>query len=182
MGNSTGNFQQYWDLFESEPWAHGGFIWDWVDQGITKEGKQRQGFLGLRRRFRRQAQRRQLQHQWTCVCRIAPSHPGSERGEEILRQHQGRACRSAATAKSAIRNKYNFHRSRLCSRHVDPAGKWKNNSERRCAAGDVHAGTTQGSRPRSQAADAGARGRIFPDCQLQLWRKDDTVGCKGPRR
>jgi beta-galactosidase len=38
MGNSTGNFQQYWDVFESEPWAHGGFIWDWVDQGIRKTG------------------------------------------------------------------------------------------------------------------------------------------------
>jgi beta-galactosidase len=38
MGNSTGNFQQYWDLFESQPWAHGGFIWDWVDQGIRRKG------------------------------------------------------------------------------------------------------------------------------------------------
>jgi beta-galactosidase len=38
MGNSTGNFQQYWDVFESHPWAHGGFIWDWVDQGIRKTG------------------------------------------------------------------------------------------------------------------------------------------------
>ena len=38
MGNSTGNFQQYWDVFEKEPWAHGGFIWDWVDQGIRKKG------------------------------------------------------------------------------------------------------------------------------------------------
>ena len=38
MGNSTGNFQQYWDIVESEPWAHGGFIWDWVDQGIRKKG------------------------------------------------------------------------------------------------------------------------------------------------
>lgn len=37
MGNSTGNFQQYWDVFEKEPWAHGGFIWDWVDQGIRKK-------------------------------------------------------------------------------------------------------------------------------------------------
>ena len=36
MGNSTGNFQQYWDLFESTPYLHGGFIWDWVDQGIRK--------------------------------------------------------------------------------------------------------------------------------------------------
>jgi beta-galactosidase len=39
MGNSTGNFQEYWDVFESLPYAHGGFIWDWVDQGIRKKGK-----------------------------------------------------------------------------------------------------------------------------------------------
>jgi beta-galactosidase len=38
MGNSTGNFQQYWDVFEMQPWAHGGFIWDWVDQGIRRKG------------------------------------------------------------------------------------------------------------------------------------------------
>jgi beta-galactosidase len=36
MGNSTGNFQQYWDVFESNPHIQGGFIWDWVDQGIRK--------------------------------------------------------------------------------------------------------------------------------------------------
>ena len=44
MGNSTGNFQQYWDLFDSEPWAHGGFIWDWVDQGIRKNGSNGKDF------------------------------------------------------------------------------------------------------------------------------------------
>lgn len=36
MGNSTGNFQEYWDLVESERQIQGGFIWDWVDQGIVK--------------------------------------------------------------------------------------------------------------------------------------------------
>jgi beta-galactosidase len=44
MGNSTGNFQQYWDLFESTEWAHGGFIWDWVDQGIRKKGSNGKDF------------------------------------------------------------------------------------------------------------------------------------------
>jgi beta-galactosidase len=34
MGNSTGNFREYWDLFYSKPQLQGGFIWDWVDQGI----------------------------------------------------------------------------------------------------------------------------------------------------
>lgn len=34
MGNSLGNFQDYWDLFEKYPVLQGGFIWDWVDQGM----------------------------------------------------------------------------------------------------------------------------------------------------
>lgn len=40
MGNSVGNLQDYWDLIEKYPSLQGGFIWDWVDQGIlTKDAK-----------------------------------------------------------------------------------------------------------------------------------------------
>jgi beta-galactosidase len=38
MGNSTGNFREYWDCFERLPFTQGGFIWDWVDQGLLTEG------------------------------------------------------------------------------------------------------------------------------------------------
>ncbi|HVX51772.1 MAG TPA: glycoside hydrolase family 2 TIM barrel-domain containing protein [Chitinophagaceae bacterium] len=34
MGNSNGNFREYWDIINSNPKMQGGFIWDWVDQGI----------------------------------------------------------------------------------------------------------------------------------------------------
>jgi beta-galactosidase len=37
MGNSEGNFQEYWDVFEANPGMHGAFIWDWVDQGLRKK-------------------------------------------------------------------------------------------------------------------------------------------------
>jgi beta-galactosidase len=37
MGNSLGNFQDYWDVIESYPTMQGGFIWDWVDQGILTQ-------------------------------------------------------------------------------------------------------------------------------------------------
>ncbi|MCR4029702.1 MULTISPECIES: glycoside hydrolase family 2 TIM barrel-domain containing protein [Flavobacterium] len=38
MGNSGGNFQEYWDIINSSKHMQGGFIWDWVDQGIkTKD-------------------------------------------------------------------------------------------------------------------------------------------------
>lgn len=32
MGNSLGNFQDYWETFEKYDALQGGFIWDWVDQ------------------------------------------------------------------------------------------------------------------------------------------------------
>jgi len=34
MGNSNGNFDWYWDLFRKHDRLGGGFIWDWVDQGL----------------------------------------------------------------------------------------------------------------------------------------------------
>ncbi|KFC58920.1 beta-galactosidase [Flavobacterium gilvum] len=34
MGNSNGNFQEYWDIIRSSKNMQGGFIWDWVDQGF----------------------------------------------------------------------------------------------------------------------------------------------------
>lgn len=42
MGNSLGNFKDYWDVIRKHDVLQGGFIWDWVDQGLltsTKEGK-----------------------------------------------------------------------------------------------------------------------------------------------
>lgn len=34
MGNSSGNFQTYFDIIHSSKHMQGGFIWDWVDQGL----------------------------------------------------------------------------------------------------------------------------------------------------
>ncbi|MBO4463146.1 MAG: hypothetical protein J5797_03010 [Prevotella sp.] len=39
MGNALGNFKEYWDEINSHPRMLGGFIWDWADQGIIKDGK-----------------------------------------------------------------------------------------------------------------------------------------------
>lgn len=40
MGNSLGNLQDYWDMIENYPALQGGFIWDWVDQGILQHDEQ----------------------------------------------------------------------------------------------------------------------------------------------
>jgi beta-galactosidase len=34
MGNSSGGAKEYWDLFYEDNTAQGGFVWDWMDQGI----------------------------------------------------------------------------------------------------------------------------------------------------
>ena len=36
MGNAIGNFDEYWREIYSNPRMLGGFIWDWVDQGIIR--------------------------------------------------------------------------------------------------------------------------------------------------
>ena len=37
MGNSLGNFQEFWDVIYADSGISGGAIWDWVDQGIAKK-------------------------------------------------------------------------------------------------------------------------------------------------
>lgn len=38
MGNSMGNLQDYWDVIYNDSSIAGAAIWDWVDQGIQKDG------------------------------------------------------------------------------------------------------------------------------------------------
>ncbi|MEE9502857.1 MAG: glycoside hydrolase family 2 TIM barrel-domain containing protein [Candidatus Aminicenantaceae bacterium] len=37
MGNSVGDLKSYWDLIYEYKHLQGGFIWDWVDQGLRKQ-------------------------------------------------------------------------------------------------------------------------------------------------
>jgi beta-galactosidase len=49
MGNSNGNFKEYWDIIRGSQNMQGGCIWDWVDQGMlmeTKNGRKSWGYGG----------------------------------------------------------------------------------------------------------------------------------------
>ncbi|PKL23514.1 MAG: hypothetical protein CVV47_14875 [Spirochaetae bacterium HGW-Spirochaetae-3] len=37
MGNSNGGLADYWAVIEKYSGLQGGFIWDWVDQGLAAE-------------------------------------------------------------------------------------------------------------------------------------------------
>ena len=40
MGNSNGSLADYWDAIETHHGLQGGFIWDWVDQGLRKKDEE----------------------------------------------------------------------------------------------------------------------------------------------
>lgn len=44
MGNSVGNLQDYWDVIEKYDIMQGGFIWDWVDQGLLTKNDEGENF------------------------------------------------------------------------------------------------------------------------------------------
>lgn len=45
MGNSVGNLKEYWDAIRKYPILQGGFIWDWIDQGLlTRDAHGREFF------------------------------------------------------------------------------------------------------------------------------------------
>ncbi len=45
MGNSVGNLQDYWDVIESNPSLQGGYIWDWVDQGLWAKDEEGRPYI-----------------------------------------------------------------------------------------------------------------------------------------
>ena len=38
MGNSMGNLQEYWDVIDADSSICGAAVWDWVDQGLERDG------------------------------------------------------------------------------------------------------------------------------------------------
>lgn len=46
MGNSMGNFQEYWDLIRSSKNMQGGFIWEWINHGYPARDEQGRNYWG----------------------------------------------------------------------------------------------------------------------------------------
>jgi len=51
MGNSLGNFQDYWDVIHAHKKLQGGFVWDWVDQTIIQKDAQGRDYWAQGRDF-----------------------------------------------------------------------------------------------------------------------------------
>ena len=60
MGNSLGSFADYWQAFRQYPRLQGGFIWDWVDQGLLKTSADGRSYWGYGGDFGDQVNDRQF--------------------------------------------------------------------------------------------------------------------------
>lgn len=38
MGNGAGSYKEYWDVIEAYPRLQGGFVWEWIDHGLSFPG------------------------------------------------------------------------------------------------------------------------------------------------
>lgn len=47
MGNSTGNLFEFWDAIKANKRMIGGYIWDWVDQGLLQKTKDGEAFYAF---------------------------------------------------------------------------------------------------------------------------------------
>jgi beta-galactosidase len=108
MGNSVGNFQDYWDVIEAYPSMQGGFIWDWVDQGLLSTNENGEEFWAYGgdlggADFQNDAN--------FCLNGLVDpdrgDHPALYEVKKVY-QHIGFQLIDKASAEIEIKNKYNF--------------------------------------------------------------------------
>lgn len=108
MGNSVGNLQDYWDAIETYPVLQGGYIWDWVDQGLltrTRDGRPYYGFGGD---FG--AQDFQNDRNFCLNGLVNPDRSPHPSFYEVKKVYQSIKCRAfdASTGKLTVYNGYDF--------------------------------------------------------------------------
>jgi len=108
MGNSVGNFQDYWDVIERYPKLQGGFIWDWVDQGILTTNEKGEKFWAYGGDFGEEGVPSDGNF---CINGLVfPDRGGKPALEEVKRVYQYVGFRNIDLKKGliSIKNKYNF--------------------------------------------------------------------------
>jgi beta-galactosidase len=106
MGNSVGNFREYWDVIEAHPMLLGGFIWDWVDQGLYKAGPDGRRFFAYGGDFGDVPN----DGNFCCNGLVAPDRVPHPHYEEVRKVHQYvRVTPEDATAgRLRVENRYGF--------------------------------------------------------------------------
>jgi beta-galactosidase len=171
MGNSVGNFRQYWDVIDANPMLVGGFIWDWVDQALWKplpgggKGYVYGGDFGDKPNNLNSC----------CDGLVDPDRVPHPHYREVAKVHQAVRFRSASPANGTVEIANgqlitNVSDYRL-EYEIAHEGVVVDRAER--AAPDVPAGETRTVRLFEKPFDVPAEGETFLTVRLRLAR--DTV-------
>ena len=111
MGNSNGNVKDYWDAIYKYERLQGGFIWDWVDQGLRQPVPGRPGEFYFA--FGGDFEPPGVYHDDNFLMNglVSPDRvpaPGSARGQEGLSVHHGESRSISTGERSRSRNGYAF--------------------------------------------------------------------------
>jgi beta-galactosidase len=109
MGNSLGSFNDYWDAFREYPRLQGGFIWDWVDQGLSKHSENGESYWAYGGDFGDTINDRQF-----CINGLVfpdrTPHPALYEAKQCQQYHQF-SLLSSSPFKVAITSEYLFRNS-----------------------------------------------------------------------
>ncbi|MHA2035253.1 MAG: glycoside hydrolase family 2 TIM barrel-domain containing protein [Promethearchaeota archaeon] len=117
QGNSLGNLSEYWDIFEKYPNVLGGFVWDFIDQGLRKRSEDGKEFWGYGGDFGDDRNDRNF-----CINGIVlPDRTPNPALHELKKVYQNIKVIPVDLIKGKVKvvNKYNFK----CLDFVDP--KWE---------------------------------------------------------
>lgn len=108
MGNSMGNFADYWDIIDRYENLQGGLIWDWVDQGLVARDAQGREFMGYGGDFSPPGERTDLNFLINGV--VAADRSLHPHAYEMWRVYQYIRATPVAGARGAYRieNRYDF--------------------------------------------------------------------------
>ena len=130
LGNSVGNLQDYWDVILAHPELQGGFIWDWVDQGILRTNGKGEAFWAYGGDFG--PQEVPTSKNFCCNGLVLPDrkpHPHVWEVKKVYQQIHASPVDLEA-GKLRIENRFDFTDLR------EYAGAWKLEAEGRTVGGD----------------------------------------------
>jgi beta-galactosidase len=108
MGNSVGNFQDYWDVIEKYKYLQGGCIWDWVDQGLRKQDAAGKTFYAYGGDFGEKI--KEQRGNFCCNGLIQPDRKPNPHLSEVKKVYQYVKIESKDLEKGifSVKNKYEF--------------------------------------------------------------------------
>ncbi|MEM8945228.1 MAG: glycoside hydrolase family 2 TIM barrel-domain containing protein [Planctomycetota bacterium] len=104
MGNSVGNLQDYWTAIETYPHLQGGCIWDWVDQGLTKQTPDGRDFFAYGGDYGDRPNDADF-----CINGlVSPDRQPNPHAWEVKKVYQYVNVYDSSAGKIKVRNKYDF--------------------------------------------------------------------------